>query len=462
MVATLRLDHDGRMSSIWTIRRSATDTKLSGLCGGVARYWGIDPVLVRLGCALLTLSGGIGLVLYVAGWLLIPLEGHEQAPVDDFFGSAGRRWPKEVWLTLVVIACLAVFALFGSVSPFGVGPALVLAVIWYFGFYRGRQPKDFAASPGPPAVSSPQRFPYPGPPTPFTEAAEAWRLRIEEAGRSTAEPERAAAYAWPAPPAANLGSTVFAPVGFEPLAAEPPAHDPEVAERQAFLAQPDPVGLYADPDASAVVLPVRRSRSRSARRLRLVGLIVLGLVLGVLAILDGQGVSVPLAGYLGAALLVVGLTLVAATWFGRARGLIPVGLLLTAAVLVTSLANPLPKLGHWDTATLTYTQAASLPPAGDSRDVGRLEVDLSRMTLVSDTTYRAHVETGSLEVIVPADVNVVLRYGVDVGVVRAYDEQANGGTDLHDVVSEPTVPDPTKPTLTLDLSVDHGDLQVRR
>jgi phage shock protein PspC (stress-responsive transcriptional regulator) len=63
------------MSSIWTIRRSATDVKLTGLCGGVARYWEIDPVLVRVGWALLALSGGIGLVLYLAGWLLIPGRG---------------------------------------------------------------------------------------------------------------------------------------------------------------------------------------------------------------------------------------------------------------------------------------------------------------------------------------------------------------------------------------------------
>ena len=48
------------MSSIWTVRRSSSDVKLAGLCGGLARHWGIDPVLVRVGWALLALSGGIG------------------------------------------------------------------------------------------------------------------------------------------------------------------------------------------------------------------------------------------------------------------------------------------------------------------------------------------------------------------------------------------------------------------
>ena len=129
------------MSSIWTIRRSATDVKLTGLCGGVAQHWGIDPVLVRVGWALLALSGGIGLVLYVAGWLLIPVEGSDKALVDDLFGESVRRWPKELWITLVVVASLAMFAIFGWLSPFSIGPAVVIAVIWYFGFYKGRQSK---------------------------------------------------------------------------------------------------------------------------------------------------------------------------------------------------------------------------------------------------------------------------------------------------------------------------------
>ena len=94
------------MSSIWTIRRSATDVKLTGLCGGVAQHWGIDPVLVRVGWALLALSGGIGLVLYLAGWLLIPVEGSDKALVDDLFGESVRRWPRELWITLVVVASL--------------------------------------------------------------------------------------------------------------------------------------------------------------------------------------------------------------------------------------------------------------------------------------------------------------------------------------------------------------------
>ena len=126
------------MSSIWTIRRSTSDVKLAGLCGGIARQWGVDPLLVRIGFAMLALSGGIGVILYLAGWLLLPADGRDTAPVDDLFGATTRRWPREVWIAIVSIVCVAAFPLFGSLTPFGIGPALVIAVIWYFGVYRTR------------------------------------------------------------------------------------------------------------------------------------------------------------------------------------------------------------------------------------------------------------------------------------------------------------------------------------
>src|SRR4029434_2378790 len=144
-----------RMSSIWTIRRSATDVKLTGLCGGVAQYWGVDPLLVRVGWVLLALSGGVGLVLYLAGWLLIPVEGTDKALVEDLFGESVRRWPRELWITFVVIASLAMTMVFGWFSPFGFGPAIVIAVIWYFGLYKGRNDKRSVTESSSPAESPP-------------------------------------------------------------------------------------------------------------------------------------------------------------------------------------------------------------------------------------------------------------------------------------------------------------------
>ena len=57
--------------------RSRTDKKICGVCGGVAKYFNIDPTLVRLGVALFTLFGGCGLLAYIVCALVIPEEPAE-------------------------------------------------------------------------------------------------------------------------------------------------------------------------------------------------------------------------------------------------------------------------------------------------------------------------------------------------------------------------------------------------
>ena len=444
------------MSSVWTIRRSATDAKVAGLCSGLAQHWGIDPVLVRVGWVLLALSGGIGLVLYLAGWLLIPVEGSDKAPVDDFFGESVRRWPRELWITLIVVASLGMFAVFGWLSPFSIGPAIVIAVIWYFGFYKGRQDKRPAAAIPPPSTAdsdSASTQPvlsefaqYPGPATPFTQAAEAWQRRIEEHTQQVAaatQPPATPQAEWPSPPPENLSQV-------------PP--DSPIAAHDAFLAEPDPAGLYVEP---APAVPVKMSQTRSAKRLRLVCLIVLGLTLSGLGIAQAAGVAIPLAGYLAAALLVIGLTLVAATWFGMARGLLPVGVLLAIAVVIITAAGPAIRVPVAATSTHAYTSLAELP-AGDSTDVGTLSVDLSRLAVTSDVTYAAHVDLGQLVVKVPEDTTVLINYKADLGAVRAYGAEVKAGSDLAGDVKDPQPTRPGQHTLTLNLSVDAGNIEVQR
>jgi phage shock protein PspC (stress-responsive transcriptional regulator) len=442
-----------RMSSIWTIRRSATDVKLTGLCGGVAQHWGIDPVLVRVGWTLLALSGGIGLVLYLAGWLLIPVEGRDKALVDDLFGESVRRWPKELWITLVVVASLAMFAIFGWLSPFNIGPAVVIAVIWYFGFYKGRQSKadtEPASAPTdfePATPSEPQLVQYPGPPTPFTQAAQAWQGRIEEHMRQVAADSHttgAPPDEWPSLPPADTPQ---------------PTSDPEPSEHTAFMAQPDPVGLYAEPTP---VAPVKMSDTKSAKRLRLVSLIVLGLTLSGLGVVQGLGIALPLAAYLAAALLVIGLTLVAATWLGLARGLLPVGVLLAIAVLIVTAGGPELRVPVEANYSRAYTTLAELPVAGDSEDFGKLSVDLSQLAVTADASYTAHVDLGQLEVTVPKDAYVVVNYTADMGAVRAYGDEVQAGSELDGQVTDPQPAQPSQHTLTLNLSVDAGNIQVQR
>src|SRR6476659_8688950 len=459
-----------RMSSIWTIRRSATDAKLAGLCGGVAQHWRVDPLLVRVGWVLLALSGGVGLVLYLAGWLLIPLEGKAKAPVEDLFGESVRRWPRELWITLIVIASLAMSMIFGWLSPFTIGPAIVIAVIWYFGFYKGRHDRRSVTLPSSPAESlptapqptAPQFVEYPGPPTPFTRAAEAWQRRISEHSRQVT----AATTPTPAPP--TTASSAPAPAAVEPPAEwpSPPqsnlSHiptEPQANEHTAFLAEPDPVGLYVESSRAA---PIKLSDTRSARRLRLVSLIMLGVTLSGLGIAQALGVPIPLAGYLAAALLIIGLTLVAATWLGRARGLLPLGVVLAIAAVLVTAAGPAFRIPTAASSTHVYAYLDELPAAGDSQDFGELSIDLSQLAVTGDATYRAHVDVGQIAVTVPRDANVVINYKADLGAVRVFGAEVQGGSDLGGQLSDPQPPQAGQHMLTLDLSVDAGNIEVQR
>ncbi len=54
--------------------RTRYDRKLLGVCGGIARYLGVDPTLVRVLVVLLALGGGVGLLTYLIVALIIPEE----------------------------------------------------------------------------------------------------------------------------------------------------------------------------------------------------------------------------------------------------------------------------------------------------------------------------------------------------------------------------------------------------
>jgi phage shock protein PspC (stress-responsive transcriptional regulator) len=54
--------------------RSRSDRKIAGVCGGMAHYFGIDPVIPRIVWVALILGAGIGLLAYVICWIVIPNE----------------------------------------------------------------------------------------------------------------------------------------------------------------------------------------------------------------------------------------------------------------------------------------------------------------------------------------------------------------------------------------------------
>ena len=47
---------------------------LSGVCGGIAEYFNIDPTVVRLGWALISAFAGAGIIAYIAAAIIMPVK----------------------------------------------------------------------------------------------------------------------------------------------------------------------------------------------------------------------------------------------------------------------------------------------------------------------------------------------------------------------------------------------------
>lgn len=456
------------MSSVWTIRRSAQDHKVSGLAAGIGQHWNVDPVLVRVGFVVLAFTGGIGLVLYGAGWLMVPIDGRDRSQLDELWPQT-RRWSKEWRVAIVAAACLLCLGASSWVVPVGLVAAAVLAAVWYFGYYKHRPSPPEPDDPADPdaaqtAAEEPAFFDYSGPSTPFTTAARAWQDRIlaERRARAATDPSVTESSGH------GGGSTgANAPTSAPGPVAGTPTDDQPDPERVAYLATPDPVGLYTSPASAPqdeVDTPdrMRLERRRSARRLGLVTVICLGVTLSGLGVASGTGLTIPVSGYLSAVLLVLGLALLAGTRYGRPPGAAPaavvVGMSLVASLVV---AQPTVLGRHLGARSVSYDTAAALPHQ-DRVSLGRLRVDLSDLTLTGDHTYRARVDTGQLHVVVPKGTRTRVRARVGNGRLHTPGKTRSGSDLAIDtrVGASPHHRSHHGQELTVVLRVDRGALEV--
>ena len=67
--------------------RPEQDRMLAGVASGIARFLGIDVLVVRIAIVVLCFVGAVGLPLYLAGWLLIPEQGAEKSVAAEFLDS---------------------------------------------------------------------------------------------------------------------------------------------------------------------------------------------------------------------------------------------------------------------------------------------------------------------------------------------------------------------------------------
>jgi phage shock protein C len=56
------------------LHRSRTEKMIGGVCGGLAEYFEIDPTIVRAAWVVITLMAGVGILLYLILWIVMPLD----------------------------------------------------------------------------------------------------------------------------------------------------------------------------------------------------------------------------------------------------------------------------------------------------------------------------------------------------------------------------------------------------
>ena len=352
------------------LTRSTDDKVVGGLAGGLGRYFGIDPVVFRIAFVVLTLAGGSGILLYLVGWLMIP---------DDAGGNALKRFGGErnQKLAAAVLAGAGLLILLDNLTGSNDDIPLGLVLVGMGALFLWSRNRD-EVSAGPPP---PPDHPYPPvPPSP------------------------------PAPPAGDAlaDSTVDiapveAPGDAETLAdAEPPQR----AAGAAFAPPPPPPPAPKPSKPPSALVPVTFS--------------LLAVLVGA-ATLFGLSLTTGLA----LALLLTGGALIVGAWRGRARWLIPLGLVLSVALAGASLIDVPIRGGTGEVGYRPLSVEEIRTPYRLS--AGELVVDLSDIDFGGRTvTVVASVAAGHLDIVVPRDVAIELDAHIGAGNLMLLGRETDG------------------------------------
>jgi len=124
--------------------RSRSDRMLWGVCGGLAKYFDMDPTIVRVIAVLLVFANGLGIIAYVIMAIVVPLEGskvttprevveenvEEMKEVASELGREVRR-RNVLGITLIVIGILFLLGSFNLFWWFEWGkfwPLIIVAI----------------------------------------------------------------------------------------------------------------------------------------------------------------------------------------------------------------------------------------------------------------------------------------------------------------------------------------------
>ena len=405
--------------------RRPDEKVLAGVCAAFARATDTDPLLWRIGIAVLSLFGGTGIALYVLGWLLVPKLGAGPTRVE----RALRRPDANVG-TVVLLALGAVILLAVLDNGPGAGALLVLGGIAYLVF---RDRRDRGIGPAAGAYSPPLVMHGPDP-APASDSA---------AGPPLVTPE-------------PYDSGLTAPLGYGASYGG--------GYGSGYGAGSYDTSPFAAWDAAAPAVVPERRRSR----LGLMTLSAAAVVAGALLTLRSAGVQeVTAARTLAAVLVVLGAGMVVGTWFGRARWLL-LPSLVVAALLIPAAVLPSTPGYSGGVGAQTWTPGPTDRRTEFALAAGEARLDLSRLDPADlDGPLSVDLGVGELLVLVPPGMRVQVSADVRAGEIltRGLDGDMrslrNDSGDLR-LEEEFFLGAADDPVVELDLEVAAGQIEVRR
>lgn len=392
-------------------RRPRNGRVIAGVAAGIGRRYGIDPVIIRIVLAVTTFTGGVGVLFYLLGWLLLPAEQDEVSPVEALIGR-GRSSTGPGLTILLGIALIPTFAIFthDSFTTYVVAACLLVGL---FFLHRGRADHQYAVRP----TENPARTPADAP---ITDSG--------LTGEPMSEQTR-----WSGQPPSNAPQQ---PPAWDPLGAAPFAWD---------LPEPQPAAPQPEPEPP--LRPYRKSR---------VGLATLGFAIVAGAAMFATNAFAPhvIVGILAG---IVGLGMVAGSFLGGGRGLIALAAVLCcfgALLSVSHVTNPRNIASDQRYSPTSISAVQPLYTGG----IGNVTLDLTGLPNTGSVSTKVSVGTGDAQVIVPANADVVASCTSSIGDVNCLDVHESGPNNNTVSATQNDPSDNLK--IVLDVSSSIGDVEV--
>ncbi|MFE9675991.1 PspC domain-containing protein [Streptomyces sp. NPDC006259] len=415
-------------------RRDREHKMLAGVCAGLGRQCDMDPVIFRITLAVLSATGGIGLIFYGFAWLFVPYTDDGQHEVRKLL--TGRVDGQALAAVLFALVGCGVFLSMlrnGGVLTFAVVLSLLLAGAGYWSRHREASDADplaaQAVADAPPEAQAP--------PVPAAYPSW-WRDPIVKDGTH----DGGTGYLWG--PGGSLAPDLVSSIDADPIGH---AHTRE-----------DVRGPY--------------DRTPRPRGPRWIGgwSFLLALLAGGLATRltwDEHPLGTSLQAGLSAALIVLGLGIAASSLLGRTGAGSMLLAIVTAGLLAGSTTVPEDVGTRWTDTTWRPTAVADVRESYDL-GTGDATLDLSRLRPAKGQTVStdAEVGLGRLRVIVPPDVTVNVRIDVGLGDIQLPGEKQED-VDVQpgkhkEVTLSPVSGGEDTGTIDLDLQVGAGQAVVAR